>query len=479
MRQFLRKFRAALLGQDAEADGLRKQLAATIRDLTALRREKDAELTAARAHAQELGAARLAKEQELACVWEHAHKLDASLQRLDAFVQAGGHLAPGVGSGAGYDFLTHAFGPEPPSVPSVIVPDIEPTESDVRIAARLLRAYHRAAEEEERRGCAPAGDCWAWIKTLQAEFFATLRRNDPAELAAYLCNMGRRDATIGTDQGNLEYDKLRTDPAHRDRLALRFKDKLLSLAEAVGAAPCENPEQGAWGRALHADPDVLAGAIAGAFGLDIAPPPIDGGLLKVPTSHGLFCERDCQGLYVAWTLRQTLGSLGGAAVCEIGAGSGRAAYWSRRLGCGSYTIFDLPHTNVVHGFYLLKALAEDRVFLYGEPPPSQRGGTTILPYFATDAAPARAFDLVLNQDSFPEISAPVVRGYLNWIRSATRRYFLSLNHESKPIVIGGGGRQSSVPELVAEVGGFRRVWRAPDWLRRGYTIELYEVGEAG
>lgn len=363
-------------------------------------------------------------------------------------------------------------------MPSVVVPDIAPTDRDVRIAGRLLRAYHRAAEEEARRGCAPAGDCWEWIKTLQAEFLATLHRNDPGELAAYLCNMGRRDATIGTDQGNLEYDKIVADPAHRDRFALRFKDKLLSLAEMVGAVPCENPEQGAWGRALHQDVDALADAVARAFGIDIAPPPIDGGLLKVPTARGLFCERDCQGLAVAWRLRELLGPLAGAAVCEIGAGSGRAAYWSRRLGCESYTTLDLPLTNVVHGFYLLKALAEDRVFLYGERPGSAvGGGITILPYFATDQLPARAFDLVLNQDSFPEIGAPVVRGYLSWIRTASRRYFLSLNHESRPIVIGGVDRQSSVPELVAEVGGFRRVSRAPDWMRRGYVAELYAVAE--
>ncbi len=423
--------------------------------------------------ARELDDLRRAKDQEIQSAWDHAHKLDAALQHLDAFVRSGGHTANA--SWRAYEVLAHAFGEKLPSVPSVIVPDFAPTEQDVRIAGRLLNAYHRAVAEETRRACAPKGDCWAWIRTLQPDFLGTLERNDPAELAAYLCNMGRRDATIGTDQGNLEYDKLQSDPAYRDLLALRFKDKLLTLAEAVGAVAYENPEQGPWGLALHTDADTLVSAIERVLGLDITPPPIDGGLLKIQTGRGLFCERDCQALFTAWSLRQILGPTDGCSLCEIGAGSGRVAYWSRRLGCASYTIFDLPHINVIQGYYLLKAQNEDRVSLYGEPRPSDAGGTTVLPYFAMDEVPPRSFDLVLNQDSFPEINAAIVRGYLSWIKTASRRYFLSLNHESKPITIGGGSHQLSVPELVAETGGFHRVSRAPYWLRRGYVAELYRV----
>ena len=84
---------------------------------------------------------------------------------------------------------------------------------------------------------------------------------------------------------------------------------------------------------------------------------------------------------------------------------------------------------------------------------------------------------MLNQDSFPEVQAGVVRGYLEWIKTASRRYFYSLNHESKPLTIGGGSHQLSVPELVAAVGGYHRVSRVPCWLRRGYVAELYTDGE--
>ncbi|HEY1188875.1 MAG TPA: hypothetical protein VGE74_14570 [Gemmata sp.] len=427
----LRKLGARLFGSKYEIAKLRKQLVTQW---------------------HELDATRHAKDKEVRGLWEHAHKLDAALQRLDGLYRA-------ARSGT-YDFLTHSFGTEAPTVPSVIVPDLKPTEGDVRIADRLLRAYRRAAEEERRRGEAQA-------KPLPAEFSRALQKNDPAELAAYLCNMGRQEATTGITQGNPEHDKIASDRAHRDRLALRLKDRLLSLAELVGAVACENPDQGPWGQALHRDIDTIAEAVAGAFGIDIAPPPIDGGLLKVPTARGLFCEHDCQGLATAWRLRQLLGPLAGAAVCEIGAGAGRAAYWSRRLGCDSYTAFALPHVNVLQGFYLLKALGEEGVFLYGErPAPEMGGGVSVLPDIAMDRIPPRSFDLVLNQGSFPETSPEVVRGHLEWTRAATKRYFYSLNHE------GGSPR---VSELVTEAGGFRRVSRAPDWMRRGGVVELYAV----
>jgi hypothetical protein len=340
----------------------------------------------------------------------------------------------------------------------------------------LLLAYHRAAEEEARRQCAPQLDSWAWIKTLQATFFDALNRKDPSYLAEYLCNMCRRDATIGTDQGDQEYEKLQKDPSYRERIALRYKDKLVSLAEAVGALPCENPEQGPWGCSLHLDVDLLVERIERTLGLNVSPPPIDGGLLKIRSSRGLFCERDCHAIFTAWSLRQILGRGEGGPLCEIGAGSGRVAYWSHRLGCTSYTIFDLPHINVIQGYYLLKSLPEGQVILYGERDPAElRQGTTILPYFCKEEVPARTFALVLNQDSFPEIQDEVVRGYLVWIQKVSRRFFYSINHESKPLTLGGDSLQLSIPELIAEVGGYRQLARAPYWLRRGYVAELYSI----
>ncbi|MFO0871097.1 MAG: putative sugar O-methyltransferase [Pirellulales bacterium] len=372
------------------------------------------------------------------------------------------------------DVLAHPVDGRWPRVPLEIVPDIAPTPTDVAHAERLLAAFSRcraSGATERREG---QSDLWTEIRQRQATFFGVLDAGDPAALAAYLCNMNRHDATTGTVQGDGEYRRLRRSPRYRRFLAHMAKDKLVSLAEAVGAIPCENPEQGTWGQNIHRDHDQLVGAIEATLGLEITPPPIDGGLLKMRTSRGLFNERDLNALYTAWSVRQLFPDEL-PAVAEIGGGAGRVAYWSCRLGIREYTIVDLPHINVIQGFYLLKALPEAQVVLYGEP----RGTTTgprivILPAHAREEVADQSVDVVLNQDSFPEIHRQIVLDYLAWIQRVSRRYFYSINHESRPPST-VGGTQLNVPELIGTVTGYRRLSRTPYWLRRGYVAELYRL----
>ena len=242
------------------------------------------------------------------------------------------------------------------------------------------------------------------------------------------------------------------------------KDKLVSLAEAFGVIACENPEQGVFGESLYLDTETLAKGISKKLGFPATPPPIDGGLLKIVAGHALFNERDLNAIFTAFTLATYKPS----SVCEIGAGSGRVAYWSHRLGMRRYILVDLPHINAVQGFYLLKALPDAAIRLHGEPLPEAE--LAVLPVSAIETV--GKVDVVLNQDSFPEIDRDVVIGYLEWIKRNARR-FISINHESKPRH--RLGQQLSVPELIAEVGGLRLKSRNPYWLRKGYVIEVYEV----
>jgi hypothetical protein len=68
-------------------------------------------------------------------------------------------------------------------------------------------------------------------------------RNDPEELATYLCNLSRHDAGLGIVQGNREYDRIVRDRSYRDFIALMTKDKLVSLAEAVGVLRLRTPSK--------------------------------------------------------------------------------------------------------------------------------------------------------------------------------------------------------------------------------------------
>ena len=151
-------------------------------------------------------------------------------------------------------------------------------------------------------------------------------------------------------------------------------------------------------------------------------------------------------------------------ICEIGGGLGRTGLWGCKFGVSEYTILDLPLTNVLQGFYLLKSM-NDSVSLYDEPARQVR----ILP---CNALPEEKFDLVLNQDSFPEIAENIVVDYLNWIKHHAVE-FLSINFESKALY--PGGNHLSVNELTQKVGGFKKVARNHYWLRKGYLAERYKT----
>jgi hypothetical protein len=121
------------------------------------------------------------------------------------------------------------------------------------------------------------------------------------------------------------------------------------------------------------------------------------------------------------------------------------------------------------------SFTDDAVRLYSEAGPANPRRVEVLPYFACKDVKTRRYDLVLNQDSFPEIHADVVRDYLAWMKGSARA-FCSINHESRPNS-GHPSPLNDVSELVRDAGGFERQSRALYWLRKGYVIELYRIVE--
>jgi len=366
--------------------------------------------------------------------------------------------------------LNHSKGIFSTSIPHGIVPDLRPIQRDVEIVERLLRAY-RLSEGDIAQRPIEYEDIWSHVKKVsQPTFFAVLKKGDPVLLADYLCNMSRHDATHGTTQGYQEYRQIKFNPLYRHYKSFLMKDTLVSLAEAVGAIAVENPEQGTWGENISLPIDELVEAIQQVIGINIAPPTIDGGLFKIIGTSTQFQERDLNAIFTAWSLSNILKESSSKAILEIGAGTGRVAYWSWHFGVQPYVIIDLPHINVIQGFYLLKALPDASIRLYGES--EGKYDITILPPHCMEKLPSQQFDLVLNQDSFPEISIDIVQGYLIQIKRVSR-LFLSINHESRNGV--GNFKQTRVLDVVTDIGGYNRLWRMPYWLRRGYVMELYEV----
>lgn len=370
--------------------------------------------------------------------------------------------------------LQHDLRRARPHVDDVIVADKVATEDDVAIAERLLAAHRAAARSAPARPKARRDDVWTAIVARQGGFAAILERGDPRELAAYLCNVSRHDASVGITQGDEQYERIVNDRSYREFVALMAVDKLVSLAEAVGALPVENPEQGPFGESIHRRPSELVERIGARVGADITPPDIDGGMLKIDTGRGLFGERDANAIYTAHLLREIVRDRQAPRICEIGGGSGRVAYWAQRFGLKSYTLVDLPHVNVVQGYYALKSLPGDGVTLYGEQRARTFDGLQILPAHAIGELQGPIFDVVVNQDSFPEMHPSTVADYLRWIATCCKGRMLSINHESKP-AYGDGLEHVSVPEATSAHQSFELTYRFPYWLRRGYVVELYRI----
>ncbi len=103
------------------------------------------------------------------------------------------------------NIFLHQFN-KSPSLEYFIVPDIIAEEKDIYYSERLLLAYHKASKDYSNA----ESDLWSINSKYQAKFFGLLKDNNPKKLAQYLCNMNKEDATIGTVQGNYEYQRLIT-----------------------------------------------------------------------------------------------------------------------------------------------------------------------------------------------------------------------------------------------------------------------------
>ena len=169
--------------------------------------------------------------------------------------------------------------------------------------------------------------------------------------------------------------------------------------------------------------------------------------------------------WTAYRLRQIAG--GAAEAFEIGGGYGGLALLASRAGFAQYAIFDLPWVNALQGFFLLRALPDASIELYGE----DRGPIRVLPYWTLDEQPDAACDVLVNTDSLAEIGEATARRYLQQIARVTRRCFLSINQEAMARV--EGGRQNCVRDLAEASGALLPATRHRAWMRHGYVEETF------
>jgi hypothetical protein len=350
----------------------------------------------------------------------------------------------------------YQFGTTIPKAPIAMTPVNEPSEEDVTLCHRLIAAYTKAASGDLMTD----GPIWSsMIRREYGSLRATVDSRDASALAELLCRMFRSSCVHGIASGDL----------YRANLAKRFwqlklLDDCVSLAEYLGAVRVENPEQGRIGVALAdgVSPliDRIEERLRGSIGF-----PCVGAPYGIYAGDRLLTMESPEYTYVAARIREAVRShlprLENPEMLEIGAGFGGTALYVMRLmpEIRTYTIVDLPVINVLQGYFLGKCFGADAVSLFGE----QYSRIRILP---TSAIEHHSCNVLINENSMPEMSPETVHGYLRWAVRGVHGIFYSYQQEA-------WNDQVLVHKAVAESGAFLRLSRNRSWVRRGYVEETY------
>jgi hypothetical protein len=359
--------------------------------------------------------------------------------------------------------------------PSELAPRYTPDAAfDEAVSKRIIASY-RETRVDGTPDAARLTEGSMWGEFLQVNY-ATLRNHvigsDSAALAKYLSTIFRTETVNGYTYGTT-FDLF---PHRWWYLPVAIELSVVTLAESVGILRAECPEQGeiAYWRS-HFSEEKLIEALESMFGVRLEAPRI--GDARGIEFGGRFLTREtCSHLYTAHRMRQAInahvGPQGDLDIVEIGGGYGGLCYWLNQILPGRihrYVIVDLPEVNVVQA-YFLSALSSCKLVLCGEARPQDRPTIELLPHWRLRELDLRP-NVLINQDSMPEMPVAEVERYLSWASENLDGLFLSFNQEAySPWA---GVPQVHVPTVVSRYPWFRRLARNTSWDRRGYVEEVY------
>ena len=264
---------------------------------------------------------------------------------------------------------------------------------------------------------------WQQLKIhAHSDAYRLLASKDAVGLADYLGN-GLRTA-LCTGVGGPGIFQRMSGSEWRDPV-LQLVDRLAAVAEAVGALPYENPEQGRYGQNVQLAISELTDAIESTLRFPISRPKVMGNY-GISVDGGVIDSRVPEDAYCAHRIRSICDDISDVPFIEIGGGFGGMALFALRAGATHWPIVDLPIMNVVQGYFLIKCLGRDNVSLFGEDNPA--AAVEVLPYWEFFNR-ARTYAVAFNRDSLPEIPRDRVDEYLAEIETR-RATLLSINQEA-------------------------------------------------
>lgn len=340
-------------------------------------------------------------------------------------------------------------------------------EDQHMIVQRLIDYFFYMKSEVERVNVPALSGIWSQFSKLFSTFEGALNSRDVAAVSEALLAVCTTSLVSGFASYH-QYESLARDPRSRMFESYLTVDRLLSLAEAVGAAAPQCPFQ--IHKSYHnLDLNALYANTRKRLPFDVAPPKAGGGAFGLNTADGVISISDILAIYVAQRIDRLLTDRADKSVCEIGGGTGTLAFYLTKTCASRISVADLPIVSIIQGYYLMKSAGPENVRLSGEPPSDRR--VHIMPYWELDHLPAKSVELFVNVDSMPEIDPDIAERYMGLIKHASRS-FLSINQEAEY------AGQGVVRNLAEKAGGYREMYRFPYWMIEGYCEELFDTSSS-
>lgn len=346
-------------------------------------------------------------------------------------------------------------------------------KSCMDISSRVVSRYQYIEEiKKDSSGLVPDESMWG---VLRQEHYGELRRlveqGDVEKLSQYYSKLFRTDAVNGYSYGTT-FDSAKFRWAY---LPIGIELSVVTLAEQLGILRAETHEQGkiAYWR-LHYTEEQLMDKLESHFGFRIESPRF--GDPRGIIFGGRFLVREtCSHLYSAGRMFDLINReciVSNFKIVEVGGGYGGTCYWLRKLmrdKVSRYVIVDLPEVSLVQSLFL-GATEPKSLVLDGESIDGVESPIQLVSYLDLEKIDFRP-NILINQDSMPEMPESEVERYLDWGSKNLDGLFISFNQEAySPWA---GTLQIHVPTVVSKYPRYRRVSRETSWDRRGYVEEAY------
>jgi putative sugar O-methyltransferase len=344
--------------------------------------------------------------------------------------------------------------------------------SNLAIANRMISAADHKVRGDEN--LVSEGSIWSVLRDSHyKDLIGLVEGGDADRLDKYLSGLFRDKSVNGYTYGST-FD---TWPHRWHYLPIQIELSVVQLAEALGLIRAECHEQGevAFWRKLNTEQELIE-KLEGYFGIRVEQP-------RSGDPNGIFfggrflTRETCSHLHSAYKMRQAIDRKGlgnDLKIVEIGGGFGGTTFWLRKL-LGSrisrHAIVDLPEVGLVQSFFL-GSVEPHNLVLQGEARAGMASPLQLIPFDALSMIDFKP-NVLINQDSMPEMPLKEVERYIGWASENVRGLFISFNQETYSS--GGDDVQVYVPEVVSRYQQFRRISRETSWDRRGYVEEIYDA----